>query len=106
MSPPPARIVLMFCWSTPPVSGRVLSQRGVQPPPESMNAIVNHRTPVAFMTVDALGGLPQPRYRYGAAFELPAASAVELSTTVAVAAIAVTHTAASKLRRLARIRSS
>ncbi len=32
-----------------------------------MNAIVNHLTPVALITVVAAGGLPQPLYRYGAA---------------------------------------
>src|SRR2546430_1751 len=71
MSPPAPRIALMFCWSTPPVSGRWLSHIGVQPPPESMNASVNDLTPVAFITVVGAGGLPQPKYRYGAAAVTP-----------------------------------
>src|ERR687890_156882 len=65
-SPPAARIALIVCWSTPPSSGRWLSHDGVQPPPESTNASVNHRTPVLLMTDVALCGLPHPRYRYGA----------------------------------------
>ena len=66
-SPPAARICAIAWASTPPVSGRLPSHAGVQPPPESMNAIVNHLTPVALMTVPGAGGLPQPSYRYGAA---------------------------------------
>jgi hypothetical protein len=60
-SPPAARIALMVLWSTPPVSGRLLSHAGEQPPPESMNAIVNCLIPVADITEVALGGSPQPR---------------------------------------------
>ena len=45
----------------PPVSGRLPSQAGLQPPPDRMNAIVNHLTPVALITVVGLGGSPQPR---------------------------------------------
>ncbi len=71
MSPPLARICEMAAASTPPVSGRLPSQAGVQPPPERMNAIVNHRMPVALMTVLGAGGLPQPSYRYGAAAMAP-----------------------------------
>src|SRR6476620_8171586 len=59
-SPPAERIELMVLWSTPPVSGRVLSHIGVQPPPESMKAIVNCLMPVALITDVADGGLPQP----------------------------------------------
>jgi hypothetical protein len=33
-----------------------------------MNASVNHRMPVALMTDVGFGGLPQPRYSYGAAW--------------------------------------
>jgi len=33
----------------------------LQPPEERMKAMVNHFTPVAFITVVGLGGLPQPR---------------------------------------------
>src|SRR6266508_3328857 len=58
------RIVL---WSTPPVSGRMPSHAGLQPPPERTKAIVYARMPVADITEVALGGLPQPWYRYGAA---------------------------------------
>src|SRR5690349_5903018 len=66
MSPPAARICWMAAWSTPPVSGRALSHAGLQPPPESTNAIVNHLTPVEAMTLAGFCGSPQPRYRYGA----------------------------------------
>jgi hypothetical protein len=65
-SPPAARICAIAVASAPPVSGRVLSHAGEQPPPESTNAIVNQRTPVALMTEAGFCGLPQPRYRYGA----------------------------------------
>src|SRR6266545_2933405 len=61
MSPPAARIALMFCWSTPPVRERWLSHIGVQPPPESMNASVNDLTPVALITEVGDGGSPQPK---------------------------------------------
>src|SRR6266498_5509884 len=65
-------MVLIACWSTPPVSGRLPSQAGLQPPPESMNAMVNCLIPVADITVVGDGGSPQPSYRYGAAiFEPP-----------------------------------
>src|SRR5690348_12632538 len=70
-SPPAARIALIVCWSAPPVSGRWLSQDGLQPFEASMNAIVNALMPVADITEGALGGSPQPRYRYGAAGSLP-----------------------------------
>ena len=33
--------------------------------------MVSHLMPVAFITVDGLGGSPQPMYRYGAAFREP-----------------------------------
>ncbi|HTJ36162.1 MAG TPA: hypothetical protein VL738_23350 [Dactylosporangium sp.] len=66
-SPPPARIWLIAVASALPDSGRLPSHAGVQPPPESMNAIVNHRMPVADWTVCGFGGSPQPMYRYGAA---------------------------------------
>ena len=46
MSPPAARMALIVCWSTPPVSGRWPSHAGLQPPLESTNASVNHLTPV------------------------------------------------------------
>jgi hypothetical protein len=48
------------------VSGRFESHAGEQPPPESTNAIVNQRTPVADITDETDGGSPQPMYRYGA----------------------------------------
>src|SRR5258706_16064995 len=70
-SPPAARMLLMLVWSWPPVSGRPPSHIGLQVPLVSMNAIVNHLTPVADMTVRGSGGLPQPRYRYGAAAWAP-----------------------------------
>src|ERR1700730_1682871 len=63
-SPPAVRIVLMVFWSWPPVNGRLPSQAGLQVPLVSMNAIVNHLTPVADMMVVGLGRLPQPRYTY------------------------------------------
>src|SRR3954468_12631574 len=66
MSPPAERIWLMAVWSTPPVRDRLPSQAGVQPPESSTKAIVNHLMPVALITVDGLGGSPQPSYRYGA----------------------------------------
>src|SRR5215207_806640 len=59
-SPPADRIALITFWSTPPSSGRLLSHAGEQPPPESMNAMVNCLMPVADMTVPGLGGSPQP----------------------------------------------
>src|SRR5690242_5315774 len=59
-SPPAARMLLMVVWSTPPVSGRLPSHCGLQVPLDSMNAIVNHLTPVADITVRGSGGLPQP----------------------------------------------
>ena len=55
-----ARICEIAWASTPPVSGRLPSQAGVHPPLEFMNAIVNHLTPVALMTVLGAGGLPHP----------------------------------------------
>src|SRR6266540_4548212 len=70
-SPPLDRMVLIACWSTPPVSGRLPSQAGLQPPPESMNAMVNCLIPVADITVVGDGGSPQPSYRYGAAILEP-----------------------------------
>src|SRR6266508_1122515 len=70
-SPPPDRIALIVLWSTPPVNGRLPSHAGVQPPPESMNAIVNCLIPVADITVETDGGSPQPSYRYGAAILPP-----------------------------------
>src|SRR5581483_3704024 len=60
MSPPAALIALIACWSAPPVSGRLPSHAGLQPPPESMNAMVNCLMPVADMTAVGDGGLPQP----------------------------------------------
>ena len=51
---------MIACASAPPVSGRLPSQAGLQPPLDRMNAMVNDLTPVAFMTVAGLGGLPQP----------------------------------------------
>src|SRR4051812_17363972 len=66
-SPPAARIASIVCSSTPPLSGRWLSHIGLQPPPESMNAMVNALIPVAAITEVALGGSPHPLYRYGAA---------------------------------------
>src|SRR5690606_20303264 len=57
--PPFDLIVLMACWSGPPVSGRWPSQAGLQPPLDRMNAMVNDLTPVASMTVSGLGGLAQ-----------------------------------------------
>lgn len=51
----------MVLWSTPPVSARLPSQAGLQPPESSMNAIVYHLMPVALITEVALGGSPQPR---------------------------------------------
>ncbi len=62
-SPPLPRISSIACWSTPPVSGRLPSHAGEQPPPESMNAIVNCLIPVASITVAGDGGSPQPSYR-------------------------------------------
>ncbi len=59
--PPAALMALMVDWSVPPVSGREPSQRGTQPPPDRMNAMVKERTPVWLMIEVALGGLPQPR---------------------------------------------
>src|SRR5882757_8189429 len=57
--PPAALIALMVVWSTPPVSGRLPSHAGVQPPDDRMNAMVNARTPAWLMLEVALGGLPQ-----------------------------------------------
>ena len=51
----------MVDWSVPPVRAREPSHLGVQPPSESMNAMVNCWVPVADITSVALGGLPQPR---------------------------------------------
>lgn len=51
----------MTVWSLPPVSALLPSQAGLQPPESSMNAIVNHLTPVELITEVALGGSPQPR---------------------------------------------
>src|ERR1700710_2050158 len=66
MSPPLARIVLIVLASAPPSSGRPPSHCGLQVPLDSTNAIVNQRTPVAFITVAGLGGLPTPTVKYGA----------------------------------------
>src|SRR5690348_2784002 len=71
-SPPAARMPLITPSSTSPCSGRRPSQAGVQPPPDSMNAMVNHFTPVAAMTAGASGGAAQ-WYRYGAAAIAPLA---------------------------------
>src|SRR5437870_3289600 len=64
-------MALMLVWSTPPVSGRDPSHAGLQPPSESMNASVNHLSPVAAMTSVGFCGLPQPKYSYGAAAMAP-----------------------------------
>jgi hypothetical protein len=53
-------MVLIAAWSWPPVSARPPSHFGSQLPLFSMNAMVNHLTPVAFVTEVRLGGLPQP----------------------------------------------
>src|SRR5215211_6090262 len=66
MSPPAERIELIFDWSPPPVSGRKPSHSGLQVPSESRNARVNQVIPVWLITVVGLGGLPQPKYSYGA----------------------------------------
>src|SRR3954453_12074809 len=66
MSPPAERMELMADWSDPPVSARLPSHLGLQPPSESMNASVSHFTPVADITEVGAWGLPQPRYSYGA----------------------------------------
>src|SRR4051794_30587933 len=73
-SPPAARICWIFVASSPS-SGREPSHAGSQPPSDRMKASVNHVTPVADMTVAGSGGLPQPKYRYGAAPIDPDASA-------------------------------
>src|SRR2546426_222710 len=69
----------MAVASALPESGREPSQAGLQPPDERMNAMVNHLTPVAFITVEGLGGFPQPMYRYGA----PPRTASKLSLVLA-----------------------
>lgn len=66
-SPPAARMDLIAASSDPPVSARLPSHLGLQPPSERTNARVNHFTPVAFITSVGFCGLPQPRYSYGAA---------------------------------------
>src|SRR4051794_38934067 len=76
MSPPLARISAMAAASALPDSGRLPSHAGLHPPEDRMNAIVNHLTPVAFMTAAGLGGLPQPMYRYGAAVLEPVPGSV------------------------------
>ncbi len=60
ISPPAALIWEIVVASTPPWSGRWPSHAGLQPPLDRMKAIVNALIPVAFITVVALGGLPQP----------------------------------------------
>src|SRR6266508_2599539 len=56
---------------TAPASASGVPQLGPSllpcPPPKRTKAIVYARMPVADITEVALGGLPQPRYRYGAA---------------------------------------
>ena len=84
-SPPPARTCEMNEASTPPVRGRLPSHLGVQPPPDNTNAMVNHFTPVALMTVLAAGGLPHPSKMYGAAAmpALPPVHPVVVADTLA-----------------------
>jgi hypothetical protein len=57
--PPAALIALIVLACTPPVRPLSRSHTGLQPL-ASTNAMVNARTPVAFMTVPGAGGLPQP----------------------------------------------
>src|SRR3954449_4429570 len=64
--PPAALICAIAVASALPCSGRLLSHAGLQPPEALTNAMVNHLTPVAFITVCGFGGFPQPMYRYGA----------------------------------------
>src|SRR3954453_3017911 len=57
--PPAALMALMVLSCEPPVRPPSPSHTGLHPL-ASTNAMVNALTPVAFITVDGAGGLPQP----------------------------------------------
>src|SRR5919107_364986 len=62
--PPAALIALIVLACTPPVRPPSPSHTGLQPLART-NAMVKARMPVALMTVDGAGGLPQPGEMYG-----------------------------------------